>query len=225
MRVLVAAILVCCLVWTSEASAADEVRFGQTMGTLYLSASPTEYQPNQTGVSLFTPFTVYLVPDIDYADIGHPELNAGTGMQAYEVGVEFPAELTLISAIIRNSSTSPGGGTTNLIVELSPTILAAQTPIDLVEFSLGAFSDTIDLTDMCLELHASAPSSFDPAAPGFNDSSDALECHTADGSPIQCLRAFEYVRPMGINCRRQCCWTIDPVEESSWSTLKADFER
>jgi hypothetical protein len=204
--------------------AAQEVLFGQTMGSVYLSDSPTEYQPNKMDAALFTPFSVYLVTDIDYGDIGQSGINGAVGMQAYEVGVDFPPELTLISATIRNLSVNLGGNS-NLIVGLNPKITASQTPIDLVEFSLGAFSASTVLTDMHFTLHATTPSSFDPAVPGFNDSSNALECQKADGSPIKCLRPFAIAWQMSINCESQCVSrnTGRPNANTSWSALKGNF--
>lgn len=86
---------------------------GEPPGLVYFSESPTHHDPF-INVAPFTPFTLYLVADIDYADLGRADLNASVGIQAWEAGAVIPGlgeDFLITSATIRNESVNVGNNT------------------------------------------------------------------------------------------------------------------
>lgn len=188
------------LLGTATLAEAQSSGFGEPLGHLYFSAEPTSYDPNITAPS-FVPFTVYLVADLDYADIGREELNSNSGIAAFEMDMQLPglgSDFLVLSARIRNVAVNIGDQT-NVIVGINPPVLAAQTPIDLVEYTFLSVSPTVP-TDARIEAGPASPSSFSPATPGWAESADIGECtNPVSGAPTKCLRAFAEVSPAVIN--------------------------
>jgi len=115
----------------------------EPLGALYLSPYPDRYSGIIDGnlMTFGSPFTVYLVAEIDFADIGATEQNASNGLSAWEASVQFPAGLTVL-AIQRYPDTSINFGTAeqntlNYLVGLGSTVPAGG-PVVLVEFQVLA---------------------------------------------------------------------------------------
>jgi len=199
---------------------------GQPLGWIYLSSDNTVYKPDIYATA-FVPFTFYMMLNLDYGFINRSDLNTSTGVQAWEASLILPAEFTILSVTVQGVSQYLGDAT-NLIVGLPATILAAQTPTDLVAYSVGKFTPG-DPVDVVLDIGPHSPSSFSPAAPGMNDSADIGECtKISDGSTVKCLRPFAKVSRAVINCNSPWC---DPcgyigcaTENTRWSTIKATFD-
>jgi hypothetical protein len=194
---------------------------GLPLGRVSISARATDSWP-QIGIPGFSSADVFVLIDLDYADIGRAELNVSTGILAWEGEFLIPPEFAILSKIVRNHSLSVIEHSTNLIVGLSPVITAAETPTDLVHYRIGYFAGPDPPVDVWVTLGPSSPSSFDSESPGFNDNVDVGECTRAsDGTPVSCLRPFAAVFGAVINCRTTCFWV--PIETPSWSALKASY--
>lgn len=199
-RLLFPLALTLALVIVSTAASAQDDRFGEPLGHLYFSSEATSYVPVITAPS-FVPFTVYLVADLDYAEIGREELNFSTGIQAWEMGMELPglgSDFVVLNAVIRNLSINVGNST-NVIVGIAPALLAFETPIDLVEYAFLSPASPVP-TDVTLSAGPSSPSSFDSAGPGWSESNNVGECiNPVTGTSTNCLRTFAQVSPALIN--------------------------
>ena len=153
-----------------RSAAAQNSSFGEPLGRVYYSADPTSIQPSITAEP-FVPFDVYMVLDLDYGDIGRPELNATTGVAAWETNLELAglgSDFIILSARIRSIALNVGDRT-NIIAGVSPPVLADQTPIDLVQYTL--FAPVTDVpSDVVVTGGATTPTSFDPPSPGWVES-------------------------------------------------------
>lgn len=196
--------------------------FGEPLGWIYLSDDNTDYSPDIV-IPAFVPFKIYLMANLSYTYIGEPGLDASTGIQAFEASIDIPGlggEVVIQDAVIRNESVNIGG-TTNVIAGLYPAILAEQTPIDLVDYTLLLLAE--GLQDVVLTIGPSTPSSFTPAAPGFSENTDIGEClNPVTGQGIECKRRFARVDGAVINCYNECP-ILDPTEKKSWGEIKAHY--
>lgn len=186
-------------------ASAQSSSFGTPLGWLSVSADNTSYDPD-IQAQPFVPFHVFLVADLDYGDIGRPELNSSTGIQAWEAGLDIPglgSDLIITGKVIRNGGVELGDQTNN-IIGLYSAILADQTPIDLVDYTVLSLVAG-GLQDVRLTLGPSTPSSFSPERPGMADNIPVDECtNPVTGEPTSCLRAFANTSPAVINCVNDC---------------------
>lgn len=224
-RAAIAALLVLTVAMSAAPAFAQNSSFGQPLGWLFLSADNTApYEPNISAAPL-TPFKVYLMVSLSYSYIGQGNLDNGVGIVAWEASVDIPGlgpDIIIQSAIFRNEG-AVFGTDTNIQHGMSAPIVAADTPIDLVEYNMVVFNST-GVSDVELTLGPSSPTSFDPAAPGFNDSQDIGECtNPVNGDPQACLRPFAKLTGTIINCRRPECFPPRPVAKTRWSAIKASY--
>jgi hypothetical protein len=217
-RVAIAA-LVMLVVGMTALPVVAQTTIGQPLGWIYISANNTTYDPD-IQIAPFTPISIYLMLNIDYGYINQAGLNSSVGPFSYEAAVVIPPVFTVTAALIRNKSLNLGSDR-NLIVGLNPAILANTTPIDLVEYTIGAFTPGADLVDLEFSIAAATPSSFSPAVPGMADNTAFGEC-TFDGNPVKCLRPFAKISRAVSNCSADCVVPM-PVEHNSWSALKGNF--
>ena len=197
--------------------------FGVPLGWLYLSADNTGPYLPLIDAGVFTPFKVYLMVELSYASIGRGDLDNGVGLVAWEASVDVPGlgpDIIIQSAIFRNEG-AVFGTDTNIQHGMSAAIVAADTPIDLVEYNMVVFNSQ-GVNDVELTLGPSSPTSFAPATPGFNDSQDVGECtNPVNGDPQACLRPFSRLSGAIINCTTDCGG--GPVAETRWGAIKARY--
>lgn len=135
-------------------------------------------------------------------------------VQAYEFGIDVPAELTILSLTLRRW---PGdvGNLTNVVV-FTGTCLDGAGVFWLAAYTGGFFCPGCAETEMTLcvrGLEPPFPSSFDPPAPGYLQcDGDVVAMNPIDLSP--------YGRPDG-------CLTLNPqpvaLESESFGGLKARY--
>lgn len=196
----------------------DQVNFYQTpMGSIYVSKEPDSYVPHW---QLYLPFTVgqkvYVVADVDFADIGAASQNLSNGIRAWEGGVTLPPAVNVISHIVVGGI-DLGSGPGDYIVGMGNPVLASSTPLPLVTYEFFATSP-IETFEMQIT-ESSAPS-----FPVLN-SSIWLEQLTLNGCqntvsllPTQCFFVWEFMGSMMIS-------SGITTESESWGGLKTRFDR
>jgi hypothetical protein len=233
-RVAIAALALLVLGGTAASSMAQT--FGQELGSLYLSRSQTEYQPNLGGagvngapdedpIASFQNFSFYIVTEIDYADIGLGNQNGAAGLQAWEAAIDLgeAVGLTVLSrTMFPGGAGDLGNGNDNWVVFLGSQVTALSTPFVLVEYSGGFFGGEPP-SDILVPIGSSSPSSFNPPVPGWNEGVALGEC-TLNGNPIKCLRPYAFTGRMTINCVTQCLDVNNvSTETPSWGAIKANY--
>ncbi len=96
-------LMVACLALTIPGLAVAQPTYGAQLGQISVSADSASLVDCAV-VSPFVIFSVYVLADIDYADIGDPGRNATDGVGAWEFSVAFDN-----SALILVSTVLPGG--------------------------------------------------------------------------------------------------------------------
>lgn len=187
---------------------------GPPTGSLYLSFSP-DSRVEDLQVAPFTLFHFYLVAELDYADLGHPEWNATDGIGAIEAGIVLPSSIMLGQATFAPGNASAwlfelSDGVLNLVVPFGGTCLLAQdTPYAIAHFT-GMLLEPAE--DLFLAVRESKPSSVTmeggAPAPGW------VPC---DYSLVYPFAEMTQLGTLAIN-RTQV-----PNDAASWGAVKALF--
>lgn len=196
-----------------DAAAQSDV--GPPLGVLYVSLSPDSYEPILQHPQPFTPYDLYVVVDIDFAQIGAPSQNLSNGLLAYEFGISSLGTAVLLSADYVGEI-NIGSGSRDWIVGVGiPVIPVSSTPRPLVKYSFGYFSTIVDFTPIEVEV---VPASIQtvPGQPIWQESLPLNGCtNRLTGEPVSCFFPFAELRGLLIY------WT--PVESTNWGTLKQTF--
>jgi hypothetical protein len=186
------------------------------------------------GLPPFSTVRFYLVFRLDFADIGHPEMNQINGFRGWEAKVVVPAALTIVSRSLRPPaplSIEVGDGPDNWIVGIGTPVLAPETPYASVEYEAMLLSPAQNVR---VSLGGSVPSSFQAAAgpgpvPGWLEAFPSGDCIGGDG-PRPCLRPFgrwdacpsslvlNFAGPGG--CESRC---YVGTNTTTWSAVKNRF--
>ena len=187
------------------------------MGSIYVSKEPNSYNPYWQLFPTFTQEFVYVVAEIDFADIGVGAQNVSNGIRAWEGGVTIPEGVNVLGNDWEGAI-NLGTGAGDYIVGIgTPIITAASTPTPLVTFSFLALA-AVETQEMMIT--ASSSPSF-PATP----SSIWIEELTLNGCqnvqnqlPTQCFFVWEFTGSM---------WISSGItnETESWGGLKSRFDR
>ena len=119
--------------------------FAEGFGILYvttdIAADPFDPLENvaacidDPGLPPFVPIEFFVVVDLDFADIGPPELNAVNGLSGWEARVNVPEELVITACPVNPHRPGPLNGCANFIVGTGITIVADSMPFALVEYT------------------------------------------------------------------------------------------
>ncbi len=191
-RLAIAALAMLCLAGMS-APVAAQTGFGQPFGEIYFAFDVQDRNStcveagSPDAIPTFVPFDFFLVVNVNFEAIGQGQQNATNGIDAWEVRVITPPEITLAGQVLNPSTSINVGGPGDWIVGTGGLITAASMPFAVVNYSGILLQDVPDLE---FSMSIPSPSSFDvtggPGAfPGW------LEENGIGGECINnCLRPF-----------------------------------
>ena len=189
----------CCvfalLLPTTDTEAQSPIKEAAPMGTLAISASNTSYVEGLT-VSSSVPFTFYVIAQVDFGEIRHPEQNFDNGIKGWEAQIHLPPELFVLQErLMPLSSLDFGDVPGEFIVGTGERVVATDYRA-LVEIQALL---TTPATALLLGLGGTSPSSTDPPAPLFLEWLDINGCTNASGTPVSCIRRFARLWTLTLN--------------------------
>ena len=187
---------------------------GLPLGEAYLSAAGDQYTSEIEAVP-FTPFTFYLVVDMDYTAIALDDtMNTVNGLKGWEMGVDVPAQITVTNRSLNPPTSLNLGGTDDWIIGTGQLVPAGATPLVLVTYS-ALILESVE--NVVIGVKNVSNSSFNPPAPGWAEFLNTNECYREDGTFQPCLRRFTQTSPLTVNP------SPVPTEQTSFGSLKARY--
>jgi len=208
------AVSVMALPATAQVNLADE-----RLGSLYVSGAEDRQVTTIDGnvVAVNIPFDVFVVADIDFADIGAGDQNLTNGISAWEGAFTVPAPLLVISEVFFPAGAlnfgSVSGSVREYIIGTGST-LTVGGPTKLIQWSVllsGApgleFDDTITVAPVA------APST--PGEVVWVEDAPLNGCEV-NGNPAGCIFRFESLGDLRVT-------TAISGDDSSFGALKSRF--
>ena len=200
------------------APAHAQIYQGGPLGALYATTNAASYVGELGNIPLATPFTFYLVIDIDFADIGAPEQNSSNGLLAWDGRVTAPAGLTIIGNTVSPASSvdigTKSAPTYDYIVGTGQ-LVQVGAPVPVVTFQALLLAPTTD--NIIVRVGRPALGSI-PDAPAWGEAVALNGCESSPGRATQCLFAFAETRNLVLNSGE-----IDN-DETSFGSLKSRFD-
>lgn len=190
---------------------------GAPLGSLYLSASNNSYEPIMQNLVVSQIYTIYLVADIDFADIGRPEQNASNGMTAWEASITAPPSMFILS----RDRTPPeslriGADDNDFIVALGSTLAASTFPRPLVTISF-LLGGPVPAPGFEMVVAPARAAQTVPGEAVWLEAQTANGCtNTLSGAPEACIFPFAFLGNLTVS-------TDISAEESSWGELKKGY--
>lgn len=201
--------------------------YGQSLGEIYLSIDASTREDALIDQPINTPFEFYLLADVDYADLGQPEVNGLNGIWAWETRVNIPESITIINRHLGPGSINVGSGEDNYIVGTPELLVVGLGPTTLVRYEAIIFSV---VPDEVLTISPSSPSTFDDdgnlgLGPGWLEWMPLGDCDFTSRRPGSgCLRAFAtWDARLVMNCVDEPECVETPTRQESWGTVKSRY--
>lgn len=177
------------------AQAQDNQLYPDRVGSLYLSAEEGSYVSSLTtgGAN----FTVYLVADIDFADVGDAGQNLSNGIGAWEAAVTLPDNPGLfLLTTIYTQAVDVGNKDTNVknFIVGTGTTLSVGQPTTLVTFNL---LETTPLGPTAMTLGPATPASY--AGEVVWREAAALNGCDLNGADEKCIFRFAFLGSLSLN--------------------------
>jgi len=216
-RIAIAGLAMVIMALAASTAHAQQNLYSERLGSLFASPYEDRYVDVMDGnqVTAGVPFTVYLMADIDFGDIGEAGQNVNNGIGGWEAAVTFPAGVFLLATEKYPTETvldfgSVSGSTTEYVIGTGSNIAVGTAPSKLIEWTIlgsGAFDGMISL----------APT----AAPTVAGESSWLEFLALNGCiinnlPTPCLFRWESLGDLRVT-------TTIPSEASSFGSFKSRF--
>lgn len=142
---------------------------GSPAGSIFLSFSETSMQTEVTGLSVYQPFSWYVRADVDFGDIGRPDLNATAGVGGWEGALSLPVGVVVTNReLVPASSLDIASG-----ADVFSVGFGACTPVSSGEMTFVRYTGILTSTviDGVIRLARPLPSAFSGTAmgpaPGF----------------------------------------------------------
>jgi hypothetical protein len=207
------------ILYAAGAQAQSDI--GTPMGSLFVSGSEGAYEPF-VAAPAFTPFRIFVVTELDYADVGLPALNGVNTMAALEFRLDIDPRIVVLNTVFGYGDGQQIATAPDYVLGFAPGLPSGMfAPVATIDaMLLEEATDAYVLIEGVVDIF----SSFENGEPGWAERGLSEDCtNRVWGTPEPCLRNFVRIEGMVVNCTDLPACRAVPTERMDWGGVKARY--